>query len=101
MSNGLPLKESMFTARKLQEPFQGQLLPLPFELSTDNKGQYGEQITGDMDPMTRWVSQGKADEPWHILDIVGNSDEDQLIEPGVEEVEDEWSVEVEHGSVQG
>jgi hypothetical protein len=53
-----------------------------------------------MNPMTRWVTQGKDDEPWHILNIVGDSDTYQLIESGVEELEDNWSVEVERGSVQ-
>jgi hypothetical protein len=53
-----------------------------------------------MYPMTRWILQGKADEPWHILNIVGNGDTYQLIESGIEELEDSWSMEVEHGSIQ-
>jgi hypothetical protein len=50
--------------------------------------------------MTRWILQGKADEPWYIRDTVGDSDRYRLVESGMEELGDDWSVEVERGSVQ-
>ncbi len=50
--------------------------------------------------MTRWLLQGKADEPWHILDIVDNNDIHLLTEPGMDEMGENWSVEVERGSLQ-
>ncbi len=54
-----------------------------------------------MDPMTRWISQEKSDGSWNILDIAGNSGTYQLNESGVGEMEDNWSVRAEQGSVQG
>jgi hypothetical protein len=54
-----------------------------------------------MDLMARWISQGKTDGPWDVLDIVGNSSTYQWNESGVGETEDNWSMKVEQGSAQG
>ena len=55
-----------------------------------------------MDPMTRWISQGKTDGPWDILDIVGNGNgcTYHLNERVVRRTEDNWSVKVAQGSAQ-
>jgi len=69
-------------------------------LLINKEGENENHITGDSDPMTRWLLQGKADEPWHILDIVDNNDIHLLTEPGMDEMGENWSVEVERGSLQ-
>ncbi|KAE8450773.1 hypothetical protein EG329_005686 [Mollisiaceae sp. DMI_Dod_QoI] len=61
----------------------------------------GHKKLADMDPMTRWVSEGKAYGPWSILDVVGNGGTCQLLESKVVKMEDGWSVRVKQGSAQG
>ncbi len=61
----------------------------------------GDKKFADMDPMTRWISEGKADGPWSILDVVGNSGTCHLIESKVVEMEEDWSVRVEQSSAHG
>ena len=102
-SNDLAPKESRSAAGEFQKPFQGKsedIVPLTLRGVANNKGNRGDHMARNMDPLTRWVSQGKADEPWHILDIVDSSGTYQLIKSGMGKTEDNSSVEVEGGSVQ-
>jgi hypothetical protein len=103
-SNHVVPKKSRLAGGEFQKPFHGKLEYITpsnrFEGLTKNKGNHGDRQARDMDPLTLWLLQGKADDPWHILDIVSISGTYQLIKSEMGKMEDSWSMKVEGGSVQ-
>lgn len=54
-----------------------------------------------MDPMARWESQGRADDPWNIVHVVKNGYTSGIAEFGKGKGEEFVSLDVEQGSCRG
>jgi len=53
-----------------------------------------------MNPMSRWESEARVDAPWCIVNIVNKGYIHQAVGPGKNGMEDQWSLDGEHGSSQ-